>query len=85
MEYLDRQAYDVRIHGLTVETMAGTGDRVEAIIQAAHDTHSGLIAMSTHGRRGLGRIALGSTADGVIRQAEVPVLAICPVAGAEHA
>ncbi len=35
--------------------------------------------MSTHGRRGVGRWALGSVMDAVVRQSEVPVLAFHPV------
>lgn len=38
-----------------------------------------LIAMSTHGRSGLGRWLYGSVADQVLRDAEVPVLLISPI------
>jgi nucleotide-binding universal stress UspA family protein len=33
-----------------------------------------VIAMSTHGRSGLGRLLFGSVAEQVLRQADVPVL-----------
>ena len=36
--------------------------------------HAGLIAMETHGRRGLSRMIVGSVADKIVRGAEVPVL-----------
>ncbi|MET0658965.1 MAG: universal stress protein, partial [Steroidobacteraceae bacterium] len=35
-----------------------------------------LIVMGTHGRRGLGRWALGSDAESVLRSASVPVLLV---------
>jgi nucleotide-binding universal stress UspA family protein len=38
------------------------------------ETKSGLVAMSTHGRTGLGRIFLGSVAERVLRAVSVPVL-----------
>lgn len=79
MEYLDHVAGDLRSQGLTVEVEVGSGDRAQAIVEAAHGTRSGLIAMSTHGRHGLGRWALGSVTDAVLRQAEVPVLAVRPL------
>lgn len=79
IEHLDQVAADLRSQGLTVEVEVGSGDRAQAIIEAAHRTHSGLIAMSTHGRHGLGRWALGSVTDAVLRQAEAPVLAVRPL------
>jgi len=38
-----------------------------------------LIAMSTHGRGGLGRLVFGSVADAVLRQTHLPVLLVRPV------
>jgi len=35
-----------------------------------------MIVIGTHGRKGLKRAMLGSTCDGVIRESEIPVLAI---------
>jgi nucleotide-binding universal stress UspA family protein len=34
---------------------------------------SDLIAMTTHGRSGLGRLVFGSVAEAVLRQADIPV------------
>lgn len=44
------------------------------ILDEARDLAVDLIAMSTHGRTGLGRWVLGSIAEKVLRHAEVPVL-----------
>lgn len=77
--YLDRVAGDLRSRGLEVEVQIAAGDRAEAIMRSANETQCRLIAMSTHGRHGLGRWALGSVTDAVIQHAEVPVLAVRPL------
>jgi len=53
-----------------------------ALCARAHDTDAGLIVLSTHGRGGAARAWLGSVADRVIRQAQIPTLAIRPTAEA---
>ena len=45
-----------------------------AILEEAARTGCDLIALATHGRRGLPRLFLGSVADKVVRGAGVPVL-----------
>jgi nucleotide-binding universal stress UspA family protein len=57
-----------------VETSVALGDAGPAIIAAAAERHVDVIAMSTHGRSGLGRLLYGSVADAVLRHAAVPVL-----------
>lgn len=44
------------------------------ILHEATDRHADLIAMETHGRRGLARLFVGSVADDVVRRGGVPVL-----------
>jgi len=46
----------------------------QAIAEAAAQNHADLIAMTTHGRTGLGRLFFGSVAERVLRAATVPVL-----------
>lgn len=44
-----------------------------------HETHAwpaDLVVMGTHGRSGIGRVALGSDADAVLRGSAVPVLLV---------
>jgi len=48
----------------------------DLVAKAARDFKADLIVVGTHGRRGIGRVALGSGAEQVIRSAPVPVLAI---------
>jgi nucleotide-binding universal stress UspA family protein len=45
-----------------------------AILEQAHHEEFDLIAMATHGRRGLARVLVGSVADKVLRGATTPVL-----------
>ena len=77
--YLSGLAEPLTQRGLTVEweaivdTQAGHG-----ILKTARERDIGLIAMSTHGRSGLSRAVLGSTADKVIRGAHRPVLVYRP-------
>ncbi len=50
------------------------GDPAEQIASYAASEGIDVIAMTTHGRGGLGRVLLGSVADAVVRSAPVPVL-----------
>ncbi len=53
------------------------GRRVASVIvEAASEAGADLIALGTHGRRGIEHLLLGSVAEGVARRAEVPVLLI---------
>jgi nucleotide-binding universal stress UspA family protein len=46
------------------------------IIADAKDCGADLIVMGTHGRRGISRLALGSDAEAVLRQASIPILLV---------
>ncbi|MES2086126.1 MAG: universal stress protein [Pseudomonadota bacterium] len=48
----------------------------EAIIETATSRNCSLIAMSSHGRRGLGRLVLGSVTAEVLARSPVPVLVV---------
>ncbi|MGC8488975.1 MAG: universal stress protein [Clostridia bacterium] len=61
-----------------VRTDAHVGTLPRGILEAVHKHGADLIAMSTHGRGGLGRLVMGSVTDMVIRLAEVPVLVVRP-------
>jgi nucleotide-binding universal stress UspA family protein len=60
---------------IKVELIAG-GDAAHEIVEyaSAHDVD--LIAVTTHGRTGFKRLALGSVAEMVIRHSRVPVLVL---------
>lgn len=59
----------VRARGIVCE-----GPPAETLLEAAQKERATLIAMTTHGRFGLARWALGSVAEKVIRGSERPVL-----------
>jgi nucleotide-binding universal stress UspA family protein len=61
---------------LVKDTMIRTGNAPYEIVQTALQLNSDLIVMSTHGRTGLKRLALGSTAEKVVRHATCPVLVL---------
>ena len=73
-EYLESVAVDLRRHGVRVTTDARIGEPVAEIVAAARESGADIIAMTTHGRSGFGRLLFGSVAEAVLRQAEIPVL-----------
>ncbi len=52
------------------------GDARDVINQTATELRCDLIVMSTHGRRGLSRLLMGSVAETIVRTAPCPVLAM---------
>ncbi len=54
------------------------GDPVEKITEFAKEQDADLLILSTHGSKGLERIALGSVAERVMKQAHCPVLIMNP-------
>lgn len=56
------------------------GDKsADAIVQRARELGAGAIAMTTHGRTGLARLVMGSTAMAVVHEAPCPVLVHRPI------
>ena len=73
--YLQGVAEGFTTQGFKVQTKAVPGQHpANAILDAAQNLAVSLIALETHGRRGLPRLLLGSVADKVIRGASVLVL-----------
>lgn len=48
----------------------------EAIVNEAKRRKAQVIVLGTHGRRGLARVLMGSDAEGVVREATVPVVLV---------
>jgi len=75
--FLERQAARGRRRGAATDTalyIALAEHASEFILREARNWRADLIVMGTRGRRGLGRMALGSDAEAVTRAARVPVL-----------
>jgi nucleotide-binding universal stress UspA family protein len=65
-----------------VESMGGSA--AIFILEHAREWPADLIVMGTHGRRGLARLAMGSDAESVVREAPVPVLLVHDIAQNEY-
>ena len=52
------------------------GRVADRIIREAKNWRADLIIMGTHGRRGLGRLVMGSDAESVLRESPVPLLLV---------
>jgi nucleotide-binding universal stress UspA family protein len=72
-EYLATNAALLRARGVNVSWEVRSGRPDDEIVEAARENGTDLIAMSTHGRSGLGRLLFGSVAEQVLRHADVPV------------
>jgi nucleotide-binding universal stress UspA family protein len=78
-QYLDGVAQRLRTRPATVQTRVVVEQHpVTAILQDAATPNVDVIALATHGRRGVSRLLLGSVADKVIRGSHVPVLVYRP-------
>lgn len=76
---LQEAAQRAREAGVEVETrlLEHTARRLgESIAHCAQEWQADLIVVGTHGRRGIGRLLLGSGAEQIIRLATAPVLVI---------
>lgn len=47
---------------------------VDAVAEVVGEIKATLVVVGTHGRHGIGRLFLGSVAEGVLRQSTIPVL-----------
>jgi nucleotide-binding universal stress UspA family protein len=75
-ENLARVAETIKKPNISIKTIVSTGNAADEILKAADDVKADLIAMSTHGRSGLRRLAFGSITDKVLHASRVPVLMV---------
>lgn len=65
--------------GVPVETVlldSFAGRVCDLVVAEAAKWHADLIVLGTHGRRGVGRILMGSDAEQIVRLAPIPVLLV---------
>lgn len=74
--YLHDIAARLADQGITTTLETPEADAATAIVERAKEHSIDLIAMTTHGRGGFGRLVYGSTADAVLRHAPCPVLMV---------
>ena len=72
--YLEKLQKQLIVKNNDVELHTPYGDPAEKILEVCQRDDIDLIAMSTHGRGGIGRWLLGSIADKVMRHSEKPIL-----------
>ncbi len=75
-EYLQDLRDRLKAKGLDVDTHVRYGDDAEEILDHAAQKEINLVAMSTHGHRGVKRLLFGSVAEKVIRQTPKPVFLV---------
>ncbi len=77
MSYLEKTEAKLKKESVkSVEKLIVHGDPAASIVDAARDTPNSMVAMTTHGRSGVGRWFLGSVADRVVRYSGAPVLLV---------
>lgn len=76
-EYVTEVAERVKAQGVKdVTTSVWYGPAAYAIVEGARLYKADVIAMTTHGRSGLGRLILGSVAESVLRGTTTPILLV---------
>ncbi len=74
--YLDKVVAQLKQKDVPAKSDVRFGSAAEEIIKLASEMYADVVAMSTHGRRGLTRWAFGSVTDKVLRGGSVPVLMV---------
>jgi nucleotide-binding universal stress UspA family protein len=82
--YLEARCAELRAVGLDAECLLAGGDPATEIVAAADRERCDLIAMGTHGHRGLQDVLYGSTANAVRHRATMPVLMVRDPAGTQR-
>jgi nucleotide-binding universal stress UspA family protein len=75
-KYLDGLKQSLTGEGFSVDTQIDYGHPAHEIMVFSEREDVDLIAMSSHGRSGLQRLAMGSVAEGVLRHATKPLFVI---------
>lgn len=74
--HLAQTAANLRDYGIGVNSVIVCGDPTDAILAEAERSDVGLVALTTHGRSGFDRWAMGSVADKVMRLSPKPTLVV---------
>ncbi len=83
--YLQTMQLWLHDHGYVGSTKLVEGDAAAQILAVAKKTDADLIAMTTHGRSGIARLAMGSIAERVVQDATLPVLLVRDQTAMPHA
>ena len=80
-EYIERMAATTRAKDITVTTKVGHGQVATTLLDVLSGMNVSLVVMTTHGRTGMARVALGSVADHLVRHSHLPTLLLRPPVG----
>jgi nucleotide-binding universal stress UspA family protein len=75
-DYLETTAEAIQKPNVSFKTIVASGNASDEILKAVEEIKADIIAMSTHGRSGLRRLAFGSITDKVLHGSRVPVLMV---------
>lgn len=75
-----KELHDLEQAGFDVSLNIRFGNPSDEIVEAARSEGADIIAMATHGTTGLRRLVLGSVAEQVLAQVNIPVLLLRPFA-----
>ena len=76
--YLEKVASRLAQEGVDARTEVKTGNPAALLSEEGAKQPGTLIALTTHGRSGVGRWLMGSVADKVVRSGAAPVLLLRP-------
>ena len=71
-----QKAVDQGVATDSVLIVGGPGRICEQVAEQARSAEADLIVVGSHGRRGIGRVLMGSDAEQIVRTAPVPVLVV---------
>ncbi|MFC2035609.1 universal stress protein [Chloroflexota bacterium] len=74
--YLEKVVTQLKQRGVSAKSQVKFGNVAEEIIQVAADMQADVIAMSTHGRSGIGRWIFGSVAEKILYEGNTPLLLV---------
>jgi nucleotide-binding universal stress UspA family protein len=74
--YVADVAARFRAAGFDAESDVRVGDPATVILEASRQLDVDLVAMTTHGRSGVGRLVFGSVAEQVLRESRAPVFLV---------
>ena len=76
LQYLEKVKTSLALEHSRVSTVAMAGPAADVILDYAEKNGVDVIVISSHGRSGVSRVLLGSTADKVLRRSRVPVFLV---------
>ena len=73
-KYLEGLCLELQAHGFAASAYLRAGDPAKELVKAIQEEHVDLVAMATHGHKGVADVIYGSTVNHVRHNVDVPVL-----------